>query len=204
MGKLDTGTNSAGWGVATTGTGEIPEWCKDWGKDATAFCAATLDDWPWFSPGCAGKPPPGTLGVTLPVASTTVGTATTCKVPDVLWELDWLPPGCAGWPIMESGETSATWCRCWVAASWCSLGNILESPFGYSKIPTRNFGGNPTSRLYDSWDSNHLQSVWYLRVIWGQQWTSWIGVLDGSGWQWMGPHSDLQTHIAYPKFGMKN
>ena len=56
MGKLDTGTNSAGWGFATTGTGETPEWCKDWGKDATAFSAATLDDCVWFSPGCAGKP----------------------------------------------------------------------------------------------------------------------------------------------------
>ena len=44
MGKLDTVTNSASWGFATTGAGEIPEWCKDWGMDATAFCAATLDD----------------------------------------------------------------------------------------------------------------------------------------------------------------
>ena len=43
-GKLDTGTNSANWGIATTGTGETPGWCEDWGKDATAFCAATLDD----------------------------------------------------------------------------------------------------------------------------------------------------------------
>ena len=61
---------------------------------------------------------------------------------------------------MESGETSATR----LSLLGCSQlmfhwGNILESFSVIPKIPTRDIEGGPTSRLYDGWDINHLQSV---------------------------------------------